>query len=259
MAWYLSEVVTDLSPTREILALYDQTGSYPEETFLDEHLSRLIPLLRQATFNTDHIDTDTIPPAYENDEYKWLASDYQNLICNLGLAAQHYDEINHLQSFGLTETGIQVVNQDISIADLMRLKLPEWKNDHGVRPYQEILKAASELKQRNLYPCGGLLLLEVLVILLKLNEPYGHIPSPFEAIHEQRREYYPYMAGELHIDLVQYSGFLWEKMSQDLSNYHAANYPTRATLQLMMYAEELTYGPVPDEIFGMVQYVTVAK
>lgn len=76
MAWYLSEVVTDLSPVGDILKLYDQTGSFPEDVFDDEYKKRLVPLLRQATFNTDHIQTDTIPAAYENDEYKWLASGY---------------------------------------------------------------------------------------------------------------------------------------------------------------------------------------
>ena len=259
MAWYLSEVVTDLSPMQEILALYDQTESFPEDVFLDEYQSRLIVLLRQAIFNTDHIDTDAIPSAYENDEYKWLASDYHTLIGNLGLAVQHCDELNHRCSIELTEIGSQVVNRAISIPDLMQLKLTEWKNDRGIQPYQEIIKAASELKQRNMYPCGGLLLLEVLIILLRLNEPYAYIPAaPSEIIYSERRKYYAYMSGDPRIDLIEYSGFLWEQMSQDLSNYHAANYPARATLQLMMYGGDLTYGPVPDEIFGLVQYVTVA-
>ena len=258
MAWYLSEVVTDLSPISEILMLYDQTESFPEEVFHDEYYSRLITLLRQAYFNTDHIETDTIPPAYENDEYKWLASGYHDLIGNLGLVDQRFEEPGHRYSFELTEMGNQVLNQAISMPELMRLKLPEWKNDHGVRPYPEIIKTASELKECSLYPCGGLLLLEVLIILLGLNEPFGQMLSPFKRIYRQRREYYSHMVGETRIDLIQYSGFLWEQLSQDLSNYHAANYPTRSTLQLMMYAGDLTYGPVPDEIFGLVEYITTA-
>ena len=64
------------------------------------------------------------------------------------------------------------------------------------------------------------------------------------------------MVGEPRIDLIQYSDFLWEELSQDLSNYFASNYPTRSTLQLMMYAGELTYGQVPDEVFGHIQYIT---
>ena len=258
MAWYLSEVVTDLSPMREILALYDQTESFSEDLFLGKYQSGLTQLLRQATFNTDHIDTDAIPSAYENDEYKWLASDYHTLIGNLGLTVQHCDELNHRCSIELTEIGNQVVNRAISIPDLMQLKLTEWENDRGVRPYQEIIQVASELKQRNLYPCGGLLLLEVLIVLLRLNERLAYTHIIFEIIYSERRKYYAHMSGGPRIDLIEYSGFLWEQMSQDLSNYHAANYPARATLQLMMYGGDLTYGPVPDEIFGLVQYITVA-
>jgi len=259
MAWYLSEVVTDLSPISEILKLYDLTKSFPENIFIDEYKSRLVPLLRQAYFNTDHIDTDTIPAVYENDEYKWLASGYHDLICNLGLVDLHLEESSHQYSFEPTDIGIQVLNQDISMSELMQLKLPEWKNDQGVRPYPEIINVASELKQCNLYPCGGLLLLEVLIILLRLNEQHGQITSPFEIIHSQRKEYYPHIIGDPRIDLIQYSDFLWEQLSQDLSNYHAANYPARATLQLMMYAGDLIYGPMPDEIFGLVQYITTAQ
>lgn len=255
MAWYLSEVVTDLSPLQEILVLYDQTDFFPRDVFVDEYKSRLTQLLRQAPFNTDHIDT--VPPAYENDEYKWLASDFHALIGRLGLVDQHCDEPHDRWSFKLTERGIQIVNHAITPPDLMKLMLSEWKNDQGRRPYQEIIKTASDLKQRNLYPCGGLLLLEVLIILLRLNEPYGHIPDPTEVIHQKRREYFAYMSGDPRFDLIEYSGFLWEEMSQDLSSYHAANYPARATLQLMMYGEDLTYGPVPDEIFGQIQYITV--
>lgn len=256
MAWYLSEVVTDLSPMQEILALYDQTGSFPEDAFLDEYQSRLTQLLRQASFNTDHIDS--IPAAYENDEYKWLASDFHELIKRLRLTYEYCDESNNRWSFELTEMGTQVVNRATSLPDLMQHTLTEWRNDRGLQPYQEILKAASDIKQRNLYPCGGLLLLEVLIILLKLNKPHGYIPAPSEVIQSKRREYYTYMSGDPRFDLIEYSGFLWEQLSQDLSNFHAANYPARATLQLMMYGGDLIYGPVPDEIFGLVQYVTVA-
>lgn len=256
MAWYLSEVVTDLSPMREILALYDQAGSFSEVVFFDEYQSRLTQLLRQTTFNTDHIDS--VPSAYENDEYKWLASDFHTLMGNLGLIVQHCDEANQRWSYEVTERGTQVVNQTIQTPDLIRLVLSEWKNDRGVRPYQEIIKTVSGLKQRSLYPCGGLLLLEVLIVLLRLNEPNGHMLAPFEIIHRKRREYYAHMTGDLRIDLIEYSGFLWEQMSRDLSNYHAANYPARTTLQLMMYGGDLIYGPVPDDIFGLIQYITVA-
>jgi hypothetical protein len=141
--------------------------------------------------------------------------------------------------------------------ELMKVKLPEWKNSSGIQPYSEIIKIISEIKQRNLYPCDGLLLLEVLIILLKLNERHGSLAA-YNQIYSKRREYYPHMVGEPRVDLVQYSDFLWEELSQELSNYYAANYPARATLQLMMYAGDLSYGSVPDEIFGLVQYVTIA-
>lgn len=258
MAWYLSEIVTDLSPVNEILLLYSQLGSFPEEVFHDEYRNRLVPLLRQATFNTDHIEADTIPPDYENDEYKWLASGYHDLVLKLGLADQHYVKDGHRYSFELTDIGAQVLNQAVSMPEFMRLKLPEWKNDCGARPYPMLINLVSELKERNLYPCGGLLLLEVLFILLWRNKPQLHIDTAYRQISELRRAYYAHMTGEPRIDLIQYSGFLWEQLSHDSSNYFAANYPARATLQLMMYAGELTYGPVPDEIFGLVQYVTIA-
>lgn len=115
----------------------------------------------------------------------------------------------------------------------------------------------SKLKRVNLYPCGGLLLLEAMIVLQWLNTRFGHI-DPFEQIYEKRKSYYAHVVGEQSIDLVQYSDFLWEDMSKEFSNYFAANCPTRTTLQLMMYAEELTYGQVPDEIFGQVQYITTA-
>ena len=258
MAWYLSEVVTDLSPIREILGSYDQTGSFSEGGFHDEYQKRLVPLLRQATFNTDHIETDTIPAAYENDEYKWLASGYHDLIEQLGLVEVNVEERSNRYSFGLTDIGTQVINKDISMPELMKRKLPEWKNSCGINPYPEILKIASELKQINLYPCGGLLLLEVLILLLWLNKRHGHI-DPYHQVYEKRREFYSHMTGDPRSDLIQYSDFLWEQMSHDLSNYYAANYPARATLQLMMYAGDLSYGPVPDEIFGLMQYVTIAE
>lgn len=256
MAWYLSEVVTDLSPVGDILKLYEQTGSFPEDVFDDEYKIRLIPLLRHLNFNTDHIDTHTIPAGYENDEYKWLASGYHELIGKLGLVKLRVDEQSDEHSLELTEAGSQVLEQQLPISELMKAKLPEWKNDVGVRPYPIIVDLLSNLKQRNLYPCGGLMLLEVLIALLHLNQPYGHIDL-YDRIHEKRRGFYAHMTGELHIDLFNYSGFLWEQLSQDLSNYHAANYPARATIQLMMYAGDLSYGPVPDEIFGLVQYVTI--
>jgi len=257
MAWYLSEVVTDLSPVAEILKLYDQTGSFPEGVFDEEYKKRLVPLLRQATINTDHIETDNIPAAYENDEYKWLASGYHDLIRKLGLITQRADKRSHGYSFELTEAGSQVLKEKLTLSELMKAKLPEWKNDAGIRPYPIILELLSNLKQRDLYPCGGLLLLEVLIVLSKLNKPFGD-SNLYGLIQENRKEFFPYMAGELQFDLINYSGFLCEQLSQDLSNYHAANYPARATLQLMMYAGDLAYGPVPDEIFGLVQYVTIA-
>ncbi len=261
MAWYLSEVVTDLSPVVEILKLYDQTtGSFPDEENNDDYKKRLVPLLRQATFNTDHIEADSIPAAYENDEYKWLASGYHDLIRKLGLVKLSVDKLEreHGYSLELTEAGRQVLNQQLTLSELMKAGLPEWRNDAGIHPYPIILKLLSNLKQSNLYPCGGLLLLEVMIVLLKLNQPHGHIINLYDHIQEYRKGFYPYMTGEVQVDLINYSGLLWEKLSQDLSNYHAANYPARATLQLMMYAGDLAYGPVPDEIFGQVQYVTIA-
>ena len=258
MAWYLSEIVTDLSPIREILRLYDQTDSFTEGRVQEEYKGRLVALLRQATFNTDHIETDTIPPAYENDEYKWLAAGYHELIRDLGLITFNVEESSRRYSIDLTELGEQVMNQAVSIPDLMRLKLPEWGNSLGVKPYPEIIKIASKLKQLELYPCGGLLLLEVLIVLLRLESREDFVDY-FDSIYQRRKAFYTHMVGEPRIDLVQYSDFLWEQLSEDLSNYYAANYPARATLQLMMYAGELSYGPVPPEIFGLVQYVTIAE
>lgn len=255
MAWYLSEIVTDLSPIQDILNLYDQTESFSEGEFHREYQSRLVPLLRQALFNSDHIDTDTIPAQYENDEYKWLASGYHDLIIKLGLIDQNYEKAGHRYGFELTDLGTQVLNQTISIPEFMKRKLPEWKNDHGVQPYTEILNIISKLKQVNLYPCDGLMLLEVLIILLCLNSRHGYI-NPYDQIYRKRKAYYAHIVGEPRIDLIQYSDFLWEDLSQDLSNYFSANYPTRATLQLIIYAGELTYGQVPDEVFGHIQYIT---
>lgn len=256
MAWYLSEIVTDLSPIRDILKLYDQTGTFSEESFYSEYQSRLVPFLRQANFNADHIDTDTIPTEYENDEYKWLAFGYHDLIFKLGLVEQYYNEPGHRYAYKLTDIGTQVLNQAVSMPELMKLKLPEWKNDRGIQPYSEILNVISKLKQVNLYPCDGLMLLEVLIILLWINKKHG-FTAPYDKIYQKRKAYYAHMVGEPRIDLIQYSGFLWEELSEDLSNYFAANYPARATLHLMMYAGELSYGSVPDEVFGLVQYITV--
>lgn len=256
MAWYLSEVVTDLSPIRKILRLYDQLESFPEGDVHDEYKKRLVPLLRQVEINTDHIDSGSIPTEYENDEYKWLASEYHSLIYNFGLVKFEADEQSDHHSLELTDTGRQILNQDITIPELLKDKLQLWRNDAGIHPYPMILDLISDLKQRNLYPCGGLLLLEVLIALQQLNRQFGDIRL-FDRIYERRKEFYSHMSGEPRIDLVDYSGYLWEQMSQDLSNYHAANYPTRSTLQLMMYAGDLIYGPVPDEIFGLVQYVTL--
>jgi hypothetical protein len=256
MAWYLSEVVTDLSPIREILGLYEQTGSFPEEEVIDEYQRRLVALLRETTINTDHINADAVPAAYDHDEHQWLATGYHDLIGDLGLVTPGSQAGNSEASFELTGLGTRVLKEEVSMTELMKARLPEWRNDAGIRPYPEVKKLLSELKQRNLYPCGGLLLLEVLMVLQRLNQTLGHL-NLYERIQDKRIEFYPHMNGELQFDLIDYSGFLWEQMSQDLSNYHAANYPTRATLQLMMYADELIYGPVPDEIFGLVQYISV--
>jgi hypothetical protein len=258
MAWYLNEVVTDLSPVQAILGLYQQTGTFREETFHDQYQGQLTGLLRQATFHSDHIDHATIPAIYENDEYKWLAAGYHELLLTLELAYQYYDEVNDLYGYELTATGEEVLSQTISLPELMQRKLPEWVNDRRVKPYPEIIKVLTTLKERDLYPCGGLLLLEVLIILKSLNHPDGFI-EPYRNILERRRAFYALMAGELTIDLVQYSDFLWEAMSQDPTQYHAANYPTRATIHLMMYGGDLCYGPVPDELFGLAQYITLAR
>ncbi|MCG8038096.1 MAG: hypothetical protein JAZ19_13780 [Candidatus Thiodiazotropha taylori] len=166
------------------------------------------------------------------------------------------EEISRGHAFGLTDTGAQVLKWDLSIPELMRLKLPEWKNGRGFCPYPEIIDIVSKLKQRDIYPCGGLLLLEVLLVLKWLNEPYGHLYA-YQRIVNQRRSYYPHMAGEPRIDLLQYSDFLGDQLEQDLSNYFSASYPARATLHLMMYPGEFSFGPVPDEIFGLVQYITI--
>jgi len=257
MAWYLNEIVTDLSPIKELLKLYEQGESFTEESFYREYQSRLVPFLRQSIINSDHIDTDNIPAEFENNEYKWMASGYHDLVGKLGLIKQLYDEREDQYAYELTDIGNQVINQDISMPELMKLQLPAWKNDRGVKPYPEILKILSELKRVNLYPCDGLMLLEVLIVLLRLNNPHGHIDA-YDQIYQKRKAYYAHMVGVPRIDLVQYSGFLWEELSQDLSNYFAANYAARATIQLMMYTGELSYGPVPDEIFGLVQYITIA-
>ena len=256
MAWYLNEVVTDLSPIFEILALYEQTGSFAEDVVFDEYYQRLVTLLRQTPFNTDHIEADAIPAAYEHDESKWLATGYHNLIEELGLVTTNGNEYNTQVSYQLTHTGTQVLNQRLPLAELMKVRLTDWRNDAGIKPYPQIKELLSELKQCNLYPCGGLLLLEVLMVLKHLNQPLGH-RNLYDRIQEMRIKFYPHMNGEVRFDLIDYSGFLWEQMSQDLSNYHAANYPARATLQLMMYADEIIYGPVPDELFGLLQYIAI--
>lgn len=255
MAWYLSEVVADLSPIKGILTLYSQINFFDEESFHHEHQSRLASYLRQVTFNSDHIDTDTIPSEYENDEYKWLASGYHDLILKLGLVEQHSDSQQY--GYELTDLGNKLAKQTTTIHDVMKLKLPEWKNDRGISPYQEIKKVISTLKQVNLYPCNGLLLLEMMIVMQWINSTPIY-SDPYNQIYKQRKAYYAHMVGVPSIDLIRYSDFLWEVLSDDLTNYFAANYPTRATLQLMMYARELTFGQVPDEIFGQVQYITMS-
>ena len=109
MAWYLSEVVTDLSPIRDILRLYDEAKSFPVDVFDDENKKRLATLLRHLYFNTDHIDTLTIPAAYENDEYKWLASGYHEFIVKLGLVKLHFNEQNDWLSLErvIVESGVR--------------------------------------------------------------------------------------------------------------------------------------------------------
>ena len=253
MAWYLSEVSSDLSPIIDILELYDRMGAFPKDVFIDEYKKHLVSLLRRTSFNTDHIDADDIPAVYENDEYKWLAVGYHDLIHSLGLIDLRGNEQNEY-SFALTEAGRRVLKQSLSLPEHLRVALPKWSNDVGINPYPIIRGLARNL---NLYPCAGLLLLEVLIVLIQLNQPYGHINIE-GVLESKRKEFYKSgnMTGERSVDLVNYSGFLWEDLSQDLSNYYAANYPARATLQLMLYAGDLTYGPVPDEIFGLIQYVT---
>jgi hypothetical protein len=258
MAWYLSEVVTDLSPLGEILGLYEETGPFPEDVYREEYQNRLAKLLRKATVNTDHIDGDTIPEAYEHDEYKWLAAGYHDLAATLGMTRHRVNEENDEVWIELTETGSSFVRRPFIGMEIIKERLPAWRNDAGIQPYPVILKLLSDLKRRNLYPCGGLMLLEVLIVLRELNQRFGDINIE-EQVYKRRAAFYAHMSGELQVDLIDYSGFLWEELSEDLSNYHAANYPARATLQLMMQLGDLTYGPVPDELFGMVQYVTIAK
>ena len=142
--------------------------------------------------------------------------------------------------------------------DTVKKSLSEWKNDRGIKPYLKIKALLTELKTVNLYPCNGLLLIEVLLVLLKLNEQHGDI-SLFRYIHNKRREYYQDMRGDVRVDLIRYSDFLWGKLSNDLSNYHAANYPARSTLMFLMQFDELVYGQVPGEIFGLIQYVTISE
>lgn len=257
MAWYLSEVVTDLFPLADILKLHHQFESSLEGNKIDDFKKHLVPFLRQSNINTDHIDTDTIPVAYENDEYKWLAAGYFELLNKMGLLVLTWERGFDGYPYTVSNTGRQFLQQDISLAKLLKTKLTDWHNDKNVRPYPILLDILSKLKRRNLYPCGGLLLLEVLIVLLQLNKLERRIDF-YDYISEKRREFYPHMAGEVSIDLINYSGFLWEQLSQDPTNFHAANYPARSTLQLMLYAGELAYGPVPDEIFGLVQYVTIA-
>ena len=67
MACYLSEIASDLSPLRGILKLHAEMEVFNEGDFHREYQNRLIPWLRQADFNSDHIDTDIIPTQYEND------------------------------------------------------------------------------------------------------------------------------------------------------------------------------------------------
>lgn len=258
MAWYLSEIVSDLSPLPEVLGIYKECGPFPAGDADNEMQKQLAALLRQITINTDLIDPSSIPAEYENDEYKWLAHGYHELAKKLGLITRHIDEKHQEVALVLTQQGHDLFSRSISVQEFMVEAIHDWRNSDGVKPYPYVKKVLIELKRRNLYPCGGLTLLEMLILLKHLSEPLQYMFA-FDEIYKTRGTFYAQMTGELSQDLVGYSEFLWEKLSEDSSNFHAANYPTRSTIQLMMYSGELAYGPVPDELFGIVQYIQVIQ
>ena len=264
MSWYLSEVVCDLGQIEAVLYLYDQLEDKPQDQLESYYKSKLADYLRKTPINTEHIEWDTIPDQYQSDEYKWLASDYHELLLKLrfirktGGEEEYREEQEINYSYQPTEIGLDLINGKTTIDDILAEMLPEWRNDQGITPYPEIKELLHDIKTVDLYPCPGLLLIEVLLVLMRVNQKHGNI-NLFEFIHAKRREFYQSMLGDRRVDLIHYSDFLWEQLSHDLYNYHASNYPARSSIMLMMQAGELIYGPVPKGLFGLIQYIMLAE
>ncbi len=257
MAWYLSEAITDLSQLSSILEICSRVEKGREADFSNKYYIEIQKYLRTSSINLDHIEYDSIPEEYGLDEFKWLSKDYLEMIEKLGFLTIECEGESGDYGFELTEEGGRILSGSVTVVEAMRVSLRKWKNSNGRAPYQITLDLLSKLKHSNLYPCDGLLLLEVLHVLLKLNEESINL-DPYNIVHEKRKAYYSHMTGDIRVDIVQYSDYLWEQMCQDLFYYHAANYPARSTLLLMMYGEEIVFGRVPDDMFGLVQFVTIS-
>lgn len=101
MAWYLSEVVTELPLLDQALRLYEDKEAEDTDVFY----KRYADYLRNSYINTDHINHDSIPEEYEQNEYKWLAFDVHQLLRKFRLINIQSGENEIKGYYELTELG----------------------------------------------------------------------------------------------------------------------------------------------------------
>ncbi len=234
MAWYLSEVISDLSFIKPVLAFY---ADKPDAV---KPVDELISLLHDLLIYLDHIETEDIPNEHEDVLYHWLAEDSQRILTNF-----KFLQSNDEGQYTITEQGSEVIS--LSEHEILQQGLENWGNDQSIKPFSVLKELLSDAASREEYPCNGLFLLEITQLLIKLNEQ----PRSQSAIEDARAVTYSIRdevfadnkTDDLRVDTLLYTDHLWNtlKNSSEHDYYILANYKARATTMLMMHSDDLIY------------------
>ena len=149
MAWHTNEALTDLSIFPDLLNVW-------QADITDKQLE---DFLTASGINTDSIENDDIPDEYEGSIYKYLAYDIKLLMKDLGLISPD-NTLSHL--------GQAIGNNNIELYDGLSAALSlNWQDENQV--LFGLLDLLRRIRDDNLPPCSGLILVEACVALKALN------------------------------------------------------------------------------------------
>ena len=159
MAWYLNEVLTDLSVLPGALpVLSRQRAGAPEPNDVAEYL-------RGSGMNLDLLDETIGPEEHGGDVYRWLAADLQVLCRKLSLIEPQGPAEPPVR---LTELGSALVGRTVTLESALVGGLFHWRfgDSESTAPMLPILEVLRQMSDKTPYP--GLLLPEFILTMKKL-------------------------------------------------------------------------------------------